>query len=969
MSALIGLALFSAVDSGRAQVPANCTFNRSSLDLGVLTPCITNGGTARFHVDYENNNLGGNQDGCNVVITNSGFFCYDANGNVNLGSSVPLLPVVPTEFPFGFPLTPIGDFSCTVTLNPGVNVAKVRAEFFGRLRSNAGETADGGAFKEITVAVFRPNIEVTKECVNQCTPYGQPILFRGSVRNSGDERLINVTVVDNLGGPQILRDAANNPLPVPVSLAPGATAFFSGQHTPPGSGAALCGPFRNIATATGVGDCTLATRIATDDAICHVQTAPAIDLTKTCGPVNPPCDANLPNSVRPGEQYFEQFVVRNTGNIALRNVVVHDTVGGVTTDINIFTATGSTCLGATQLDPGQSCTVRIIKTAPANNCSPITDRAVASGDQICPPDATCPSPATVTSAERSCTVVICCRPCIRITEEVVCIKPDTLCDAFTPNPNDQTNACGMRNETSTDCSAFCFKIVIEAICIDGTPSPVPATGIRVTSKLDLSGCNFPTTLQPGAMAMCIIPAVTLCTNFTDIVTVTITDGVPDADDTDSVSVVIKPIAVHCVSTFTSSMDMEDPDSPNCVMLPEGSVDVPVTLTTTIFNDSDVDLVVTVNNLPPLVDCADDVTPIVITQPIAIPARGTHVITGCYLADCENISFDITVRGTVDTNSPNADCRCFYNRNGRPIMTSADDNDHCLVCVTCVPAVTCRTTGGGTLYPGFVDQSCIPVVTQIFPSAGVDHISHGGQLGAPFSQMDCGAILGNPCIRGQWEHVRHYQGNGNPRDVIDMNFHSTTPKGVFDSLSCACLGCCDPVTGAFIPPVTGPLVHKFAICNPDDHKMCGPQPRPAPANALIFSGIGRITPTDDINGPRANRSEWVIFRVYIEDRSEPGGGHPDPSFPTEPADIYCFQAWKTGIKTTRKPDFTTISTAFRMALGQANCDFLHALETGALPIGTLPSPTVNGQTADIQDCGPLHDGNRQIHPATGATCDE
>jgi hypothetical protein len=324
---------------------------------------------------------------------------------------------------------------------------------------------------------------------------------------------------------------------------------------------------------------------------------------------------------------------------------------------------------------------------------------------------------------------------------------------------------------------------------------------------------------------------------------------------------------------------------------------------------------------------------------------------------------VTVKGTARVTG---EIRCIANACGNAATTAQSS---CSFNTQCAQPPSCRTTGGGNLVPGFVDQSCIPVVTQIFPSAGVDHISHGGQLGAPFSQMDCGAILGNPCIRGEWEHQRHYQGNGHPRDVIDMNFHSQTPKGQFDSLSCACLGCCDPVTGAFIPPTQGPLIHKFQVCNPDDHKMCGPQPRPAPANALIFSGIGRLTPTDDVNGPRANRSEWVIFRVYIEDRSEPGGGHPNPSFPTEPADIYCFQAWKTGIKTTRKPDFTTISTAFRMALGQANCDFLHALETGALPIGTLPSPTVNGLTADIQDCGPLHDGNRQIHPSTGATCNQ
>jgi len=284
-------------------------------------------------------------------------------------------------------------------------------------------------------------------------------------------------------------------------------------------------------------------------------------------------------------------------------------------------------------------------------------------------------------------------------------------------------------------------------------------------------------------------------------------------------------------------------------------------------------------------------------------------------------------------------------------------------------VTCRVTGGGDLYDGDVDHSCIDVTTTTFPRIGatgltIDHVSHGGQLGAPFSQMDCGTILGNQCIRGQWQHNRHYGGSGNKRDSFDVDFHSTTPKGVFDSLSCACLGCCDPITGAFIPPSIGPLIHKFALCNPDDHKVCGPQPRPSPANAIIFSGVGKLTPASD-NGANGNQAEWVIFRVYIEDRSEPGGFHPKGA--VEPADIYCFQAWKTGIKVSRKPDFSTVSPEFRTALGQANCDFLAALEDGSLAIGSLPSPTVNGLTADIQDCGPMHDGNHQIHPSTGATC--
>jgi len=288
----------------------------------------------------------------------------------------------------------------------------------------------------------------------------------------------------------------------------------------------------------------------------------------------------------------------------------------------------------------------------------------------------------------------------------------------------------------------------------------------------------------------------------------------------------------------------------------------------------------------------------------------------------------------------------------------------------VSPVTCRVTGGGTLYPNTSDQSCVTVNTVISPSVGatgltIDHISHGGQLGAPFSQMDCGAILGNLCIRGQWQHNRHFAGSGNKRDEFDVDFHSTTPKGVFDSLSCACLGCCDPATGTFIPSELGPKIKKFALCNPDDHKVCGPQPRPAPANAIIFSGLGILSPDSDANGANGKRAEWVVFRVYIEDRSEPGGFHPGGA--VEPADIYCFQAWRTGILVSRKPDFCSIAPAFRQCLGAANCAFLDALSSGALPIGTLPPADVCGATADVNDCGALRNGNHQIHPSTSATC--
>jgi len=303
-----------------------------------------------------------------------------------------------------------------------------------------------------------------------------------------------------------------------------------------------------------------------------------------------------------------------------------------------------------------------------------------------------------------------------------------------------------------------------------------------------------------------------------------------------------------------------------------------------------------------------------------------------------------------------------------------------------------------LYDGFTDNNCVPLITQLSPLTSpsgtpLDHISHGGQLGAPFSHMDCANRLGDPCIRGQWQHTRHYVGKGNPRDVFAMDFHSNTPKGVFDTLDCACLGCCNPDFADINQP-NGKFAgaHKFTLCNPDDHKVCGPEPRPAPANAIIFTGIGKVTPTDDIQGGRAAQAEWVVFRVYIEDRSEPGGGHPGGA--VEPADVYCFQAWTTGIKVTKKPNFDQLSqdgqgapgsalagvdiTAFRTALSTDSCNFIQSLCTAeqlasgatCVPPGTLPNR--DGQlhqfpASTINDCGPLHDGNHQIHPATGATC--
>jgi hypothetical protein len=549
-----------------------------------------------------------------------------------------------------------------------------------------------------------------------------------------------------------------------------------------------------------------------------------------------------------------------------------------------------------------------------------------------------------------------CNPVIAVLKEVACVQPGGTC----PAGGYAKTATGVRDGT---CPAFCYRITVS------NPGDVPLVNITLSDpSLDLTACNAAlagVTLQPGqSTTPCITGPVEHCADYVNTVIASGASSINASDivkATNTASVVVKRIDVTCDLTLFSSFSVEGPCDVN---LPQDSVDTPVTFILTVCNTGNSPLNVTsLDGLPVFEDCLSG-APATIPVPFSLVANECRSFTNCTRVSCpEGARYSVTVHAQADDANGTL---CVYDNAGNRVS----DESSCQACVGCAVTPTCRVTGGGQLIPGFVDQSCIEVATTIFPFTSpngltIKKITHGGQLGAPFSQMDCGIILGNPCIRGQWQHTRHYEGQANPRDVFDMDFHSQTPKGQYDSLSCACLGCCDPGTGAFIPPSLGPLIHKFALCNPDDHKVCGPQPRPAPANAIIWSGIGKVTPVDDVRGSRAAQAEWVVFRVYIEDRSEPGGGHPKGA--VEPADIYCFQAWKTGIKVSKKPDFSAIAAPFRTALGAANCKFLEDLEGGVFPIGTLPSPIVDGVTADIQDCGPMHDGNHQIHPATGATC--
>src|SRR5438128_588587 len=260
-----------------------------------------------------------------------------------------------------------------------------------------------------------------------------------------------------------------------------------------------------------------------------------------------------------------------------------------------------------------------------------------------------------------------------------------------------------------------------------------------------------------------------------------------------------------------------------------------------------------------------------------------------------------------------------------------DNDSCTtagcngqgVCdqshMQCVKALGCRVTGGGTVDAcGSGDSGCDPNTPgSCAPDSCASpalEATHGGQVGGSIG-VATAFTPDSACIAGEWTHVRHI------RPGLFGNFHARS----FDSLMCACLPCPE---NPDVPGVVG------SLCNPGD-RICGPEPRRAPANKICFSGAGNYAPT---NGPRAGRS--VVFRVDVEDRSEPGGTNGPP-----PPDRYRIRIWFV-------PADTSDGQALRAEVACAD---------------PTTEELTNAPPPDIDDGGDLIRGNQQIHPPLSQTC--
>jgi len=952
------------------QEPDGCNANNADVDLQRDKVNIVSGATVNYTITIENP-VGGT--GCDVLLVNGlSFICPGPDG-LPSGAVTQILPPGTVLPGFGTGFLQVEIIPCVVTVNAGVNSALAKVEAPGALLQDNPEGAGSPANidKTISVNILHPCIDVTKVCVNECTPYGDPILYTITVANCGDTGLSGVSVIDTLLG------TLDSGLVLPV----GGSKTYNVQYTPP-TGVDGCGPFENTVTATGTATATDPDTEVSDSAsaTCHVSQAPAITLEKDCGEVIGGVLDVTDKNLEIGANYQYKFTIDNTGNVPLQNIVITDSK-----------------LGAPIVVPGillpndppiviLSDIQTVGEPTSIEDCT-IVNSASVTADSICPSDEVCPADTSVEASSGNCTLIVNCVPVITIDKVVACDLGDS-CGTFAKT------ATGVRNG---DCPAFCWQVTIvntgfipigsllvEDSVVPGFETaewdlPIPAGGTRTVTISSIEYCDPET-----------VNTVTATPYTGESAT-----GIAGETVDSSATALVIPMSLTCEVALFYANDLDQGQGgANHVTVPAGSVDTSVEVSLTLNNTGEAAInVTTVNGLPPLVDCetGDPIdVGVALGLPLNIPA-GESVTTflGCWLVTCDGAdggSFEVTATAEADD-----DDGAFCVRNDAGDIITTDTEAPCPASVDCETPTECRTTGGGTLYNGDENENCVTVTTTLWPTEQngllLDHVSHGGQMGAPYANQDCANLLADPCIRGQWQHTRHYQGKGNPRHIIESDFHSNTPKGVFDTLKCECLGCCPNEEGNSKKGPNGEFTgwnQKFEVCNYGDFRICGPVPRPAPANALIWSGVGTGKFIGDTTTTaQANKTaEWMIIRVYVEDRSEPGGLHPKGG--VDPSDVYVFQAWRTGVLVAKKadPNSDDILNAlmpgqpadgvtirqFRASLSADSCAFLSSVsKNGDCLPGTLPPTTVAGIGAAVYDQGPLRNGNRQIHPVTGATC--
>ncbi len=342
-----------------------------------------------------------------------------------------------------------------------------------------------------------PQITVTAACPTTPIVQGGSVTYTGTVQNSGNITLTNVLVVSD-------RPNANTTVFSVATLAPGASANFSGTYTVPAGACSITTTFRG--TARDI--CTLSSVTNSVSPTCSIATTPAIAVTLVC----PTTTASA------GGPITYTGNVRNSGNVTLVNVVVMNQQ-----------ATPATVLTVPSLAPGASANFTASFTAPLDACS-VTSVVTATGND------NCYSTSVTNTATATCALVT--APGIRVTQVCPLAQslPGTLL-TYTGSVSNSgnitlTNVIVLNNQSGITpiftaatmapgaVSNFTGSYITPTNCFSTSVSTATGRsvcGISVTNSASAS-CSILTTPQITVTALCptgaIVPGGSLTYNGT-----------------------------------------------------------------------------------------------------------------------------------------------------------------------------------------------------------------------------------------------------------------------------------------------------------------------------------------------------------------------------------------------------------------------------------------------------------------------
>lgn len=351
----------------------------------------------------------------------------------------------------------------------GISILKATATTEGVIHQNIVDSA-GKAFQSLNTYVVEPCIAITRECAAQANG---TIAVSGTVRNYGTVPLTNVLVVNIVWGVSIA-------VLGPTVLAINETRTYSTSYTP----SAVCEPSTGRTVATGRDYVVLGSNITTPQSVsaeasstCQLTVTPGIAVDHDCPLLAPQVNGS----------FAFRSTVRNTGNIALNNIVVANNGTTVTTIASL--APGASAAVNNSL-PAAGCSINSTLTAvgtsacsqPVNATKSITCAALTSPALVVSHD--CPSggpiiPGIATAFGGSV------RNTGNVTLDGVVVKQgDTiLVGPVTLNPNESKTFSGSVTALTDNCTV---TTTVSAsgrdVCADKTVSSVSAKSCPVKSN-------------------------------------------------------------------------------------------------------------------------------------------------------------------------------------------------------------------------------------------------------------------------------------------------------------------------------------------------------------------------------------------------------------------------------------------------------------------------------------------------------